>query len=240
MQEFMKKFWLVSRYDDGMQTNEACEPVMAKSKSEIEQKLLAYADIARESHQEYYTAQQQYQRLRFPGSRKTEIDAAESRFLEAANNRAQYADINGFQVTEVVDSTGSICEDFEILTEDEFFSYKAKKSPRLDADGNPVRCVEVKADPLVGLFSMHGNDMDNLGTITVPYRSLIVIEGAEKNVSNYALEDAALEAFNDVVPIAAPENFSVTAKVSYSPNPDYLYGKVINIKYDDPAPAPGI
>ena len=234
----MQKFWLLSRHDDGASIYEVYEPVMARSKSEIESKILACAEEVRNRYRAYHKADMELRDTKRADADPALLDAAVKRVMEAKKKVVRYVDINGFQVDQIVDGQGSICEDFEILSNDEFFTYKANRTPRLDAEGNPVRSVEVSVEPLVAPSEMHHDDLDLTGHLTVARRYLVIIEGADKDTTNYGIEDAALNAFHSEVSISGPECFSITARCTDQTDPDHLYGEVIRTSYAEEAPSP--
>lgn len=236
----MKKFWILVRNDDGMQTYENYEPVLALSKSEVEGKILEASDRIRCQFKEYNSARMRLSKATSNRASQKELEEAQKAFLKASNRSGSHVDINGYRSTEVVDSSGSIAEDFEILTDDEFFEYKATRTPQYDLDGKPMRFAEVTVQPLVGNDHMDCDDLTEGGKLNVPLRTLIVISGCEIDVSSYGLQDFALDTFHGGVAIACLDHFSIECKIVPFAKPEGAYDTILEVPHTHTAlPKPG-
>ncbi len=235
----MKKFWIVVLHDHGDGIQETSEPVMASGKSEIDKLISQAAEVARERYLEYNDALLAAQKAVREKSSTYVAKVAQRTLEQTRKNMVRYVNINGFKSENVIDSQGGTADDFQILTDDEFFNHQAKRSPALDENGNIVRYVEVSVSPLVPAEEMDEGDLDEDGVLLVSSLYLISISGLAEHVSKYEVEDLALDEFFAKAPIACRENFSVTGSSVDHPKTNSSYGGTFNrIEQDYCLPTP--
>jgi hypothetical protein len=221
----MDKFWVVVRTDDGAAIHESYEPVWATSKEEVLQALMNHEASVAEKKEEKYAAFAAWKKAGDNSS-----DAADA-YVKAARSVPVAATINGVVVCNILGTDDHMVDDYEILSDDEFFDHMARPAPTVEGE----HYVKISVHPIVSIEDMDMDDLDEDGSLLISNSYLIVLKSVPDDFAEQNIIDAALDEFHDKVAIAMLENFYINAEAVPAPRvSEYReFANVFDVTYQE-------